>query len=103
MLGKFGHFNFLAPRKVSFVLNTGSNGVNGTQAQCLTYFYYLPNITGTQLSITINKVEPGDSSVMINKVNNSPFNGWMKREVNFISSTPGYQIIFQFRELIQIC
>ncbi|CAF3565227.1 unnamed protein product [Adineta steineri] len=96
--GQFGYFNFQAPRKVSFTLNTASGGTNGTDEQCLIYYYYLSNITGIDLSITIRKQEVGDTSKTIDSVASSPYNGWIKRQVSFHTSKGGYKIYFDFEK-----
>jgi hypothetical protein len=94
ILGRFGHYNFFAPQTVSFTLNTDSGGTNGTNQQCLTYYYYLPNITGTQQNIKIRIQEPGGNSDQIDYVTNSPFNGWIQRQVSFSTVKPGYKVTF---------
>ncbi|CAF1102769.1 unnamed protein product [Adineta steineri] len=96
--GKFGYFNFQAPRKASFRLNTDLGGTNGTDDQCLTYYYYLSNITGTAQSITVRKQEAGDISETIDIVISSPYNGWIKRQVSFYTSKGGYKVYFDFEK-----
>ncbi|CAF1102538.1 unnamed protein product [Adineta steineri] len=97
--GKFGYFNFQAPRKVSFTLNTDSGGTSGTDQQCLIYYYYLSNVTGTEQSITVRKQEVGDISETIDTVTHSPYNGWIKRSVSFHTSKSGYKIYFDFERI----
>ncbi|CAF1383287.1 unnamed protein product [Adineta steineri] len=97
--GKFGYFGFAAVSKVSFTLNTASGGADGTDDQCLIYYYYLPNITGTDLSITVRKQEAEDISETIGVVTNSPYNGWIKRQVSFHTSKGGYKIYFDFERI----
>ncbi|CAF1209402.1 unnamed protein product [Adineta steineri] len=98
--GKFGYFNFQAPRKVSFTLNTASGGTSGTDDQCLIYYYYLSNVTGTEQSITARKQEVGDISETIDSVASSPYNGWIKRSVSFHTSKDGYKIYFDFEKVL---
>ncbi|CAF3584769.1 unnamed protein product, partial [Adineta steineri] len=97
--GKFGYFNFQAPRRVSFTLNTDSGGTSGTDDQCLIYYYYLSNVTGTEQSITARKQELGDISETIDVVASSPYNGWIKRSVSFHTSKGGYKIYFDFERI----
>ncbi|CAF1313220.1 unnamed protein product [Adineta steineri] len=97
--GQFGYFNFQAPRKVSFTLNTASGGADGTDEQCLIYYYYLSKVTGTEQSIIIRKQEVGDSSETIDSVTSSPHNGWIKRQVSFHTSKGGYKIYFDFERI----
>lgn len=94
IIGKYGHYNLIAPpASASFTLNTDSGGTNGTNQQCLIYYYHLPNITGTQMNIKIRIQEAGSgSSSMIDTVTNSPYNGWIRREVIFSTIKPGYQV-----------
>ncbi|CAF1380665.1 unnamed protein product [Adineta steineri] len=96
--GKFGHVGFAALSKVSFTLNTDSGGTDGIGEQCLTYYYYLSNITGTAQSITVRKQEVGDISETIDSVINSPYNGWIKHQVSFHTSKGGYRIYFDFEK-----
>ncbi|CAF1279479.1 unnamed protein product [Adineta steineri] len=97
--GKFGHFGFTGLRKVSFSLNTVSGGTDGVDEQCLIYYYYLPDITGTAQSITIRKQEVGDISETIDSVASSLYNGWIKRQVSFHTSKSGYKIYFDFEKI----
>ncbi|CAF1383358.1 unnamed protein product [Adineta steineri] len=96
--GKFGHFAFAALSKVSFTLDTVLGGTDGINQQCLIYYYYLPKITGTDLSITVRKEEVGDISETIDTVTRSPYNGWIKRQVSFHTSKSGYKIYFDFEK-----
>ncbi|CAF4226307.1 unnamed protein product, partial [Rotaria sp. Silwood2] len=80
---KFDHFNFLAPRSVSFTLNIRWGSNNGTTQQCLTYCYYLSNIIGAQHNIKICKEEREGSSEIINNITNSPFNGCVERQIYY--------------------
>ncbi|CAF4215293.1 unnamed protein product, partial [Adineta steineri] len=97
--GKFGYFNFQAPRKVIFTLNTDSGGTDGTDDQCLIYYYYLSNITGTEQSVTVRKQEVADISETMDIVTSSPYNGWIKRQVSFHTSKGGYKIYFDFEKI----
>ncbi|CAF4547976.1 unnamed protein product [Rotaria magnacalcarata] len=63
------------------MLNTGANGINGINDQCLTYYYYLLNITGTEQNIQVYKEEAGSSKEIIDTVTSSPWNGWIKQQV----------------------
>jgi hypothetical protein len=92
ILGKFGHYNIGAPRNVSFYLNTDSGPINGVNQQCLTYYYYLPNIRGTQQNIQVRKQEAGSDSETIDTVTNNSYNGWIKRQINFHTTKPGYEV-----------
>ncbi|CAF4002266.1 unnamed protein product [Adineta steineri] len=77
--GQFGYFNFQAPRKVSFSLNTDSGGI--------------------EQSITVRKQEVGDISETIDTITRSPYNGWIKRQVSFHTSKGGYKIYFDFERI----
>ena len=92
--GKFGHFNFGAPpQTLTFMLNTDTNGINGTNQQCLIYYYYLSNIPGTQLNIRVRIQEPSGNNEEIDVVTNAPYNGWIRRLVSFSTMEPGYKVI----------
>ncbi|CAF1034377.1 unnamed protein product [Adineta ricciae] len=97
--GKFGYFNFGAPEgPLSFVLNTDTGGTNGTGHQCLSYFYYLPTINGTQQNIKIRiKAKDGDSET-IDQVMSSPHNGWNERRVSFVTTKGGYEMYFDLQK-----
>jgi hypothetical protein len=95
ILGKFGHYTFLSiSGTATFSLNTDSGGTNGTDQQCLIYYYYLPTINGLQQNIIVRKQEPGGSNDTIDIVTNSSFNGWMKRQVPFSTVNPGYKVTY---------
>ncbi|CAF4936650.1 unnamed protein product [Rotaria sp. Silwood1] len=98
--GQFGYFGFVAPRSISLPLKTGSEGINGTNQQCLTYYYYFPNITGAQHNINVRKEEVGSINEIIDTVTSNPVNGWTKRQVNFTTTAPGYKIYFDFEKKV---
>ncbi|CAF3421804.1 unnamed protein product [Rotaria sp. Silwood1] len=98
--GQFGYFAFVAPRSISLPLKTGSEGINGTNQQCLTYYYYFPNITGAQHNINVRKEEVGSINEIIDTVTSNPVNGWTKRQVNFTTTAPGYKIYFDLEKKV---
>jgi hypothetical protein len=53
----------------------------------------MPNIPGIQKNIKVRKQEPGDPSEQIDSVANSSYNGWIKREVPFSTTKPGYKVM----------
>ncbi len=53
----------------------------------------MPNIPGIQKNIKVRKQEPGGSSEQIDSVINSSYNGWIKREVSFSTTKPGYKVM----------
>ena len=92
--GKFAHYNFFAGGNVSFALNTDPDGINGTNEQCLIYYYHMSNGTRSEHTITIRIEERGKPREIIDSIGESPFNGWIERQVNFNSTKPGYKVIF---------
>lgn len=100
-LGKFAHYNIAAPRIVSFLLSTRvSSKINGTGVQCLTYYYYLPNITGTQQSIRVIKQEVDNlNNVTLDTVSNNFFNGWSKRQIDYNAEKRGYEVTIACRSM----
>ncbi|CAF4057135.1 unnamed protein product [Rotaria sp. Silwood1] len=98
--GQFGYFGFVAPRSISLPLKTGSEGINGTNQQCLTYYYYFPNITGAQHNINVRKEEVGSINEIVDTVTSNPVNGWIKRQANFTTTTPGYKIYFDLEKKV---
>ena len=84
-----------APQKTAlFRLDADETGINGAGAQCLTYYYYLPNIPGTDQNIKVIKQEVGDvNNDIIDRVVNSSFNGWIKRQVEYNATQQGYQVM----------
>jgi hypothetical protein len=95
VLGKFAYYNMNAPQKtVLFLLDTNSTGIDGAGAQCLTYYYYLPNINGTNQNIKVIKQEVGSvNNVIIDTVANSSYNGWIKHQVDYNVEQRGYQVM----------
>ncbi|UJR24894.1 hypothetical protein I4U23_006261 [Adineta vaga] len=93
--GKFGHFTLTTVgSSITFTLNIDSNGINGTGHQCLTYFYYLPNISNTNQNIKVRVQETGDDSKLIDTVTNSPHNGWIERRISYETVKTGYKMYF---------
>jgi hypothetical protein len=43
-------------------------------------------------NITILKAERGSQEEMIDSVSDSPFNGWIRRNVSFTARTPNYKV-----------
>ncbi|CAF1957833.1 unnamed protein product [Rotaria magnacalcarata] len=80
------------------MLNTGANGINDINDQCLPYYYYLLNITGTEQNIQVYKEEAGSSKEIIDTVTSSPWNGWIKQQVNFNIAVHGYKIYIDFEK-----
>jgi hypothetical protein len=74
----------------SFKLKTELEGINGTDEQCLIYYYYLPNVT--QNSLTVIKEETNGKNETIDNVTSSPFNGWIKRKVSFFALESNYKV-----------
>ncbi|UJR24896.1 hypothetical protein I4U23_006262 [Adineta vaga] len=93
--GKFGHFTLTTVgSSITFTLNIDPNGINGTGHQCLTYFYYLPNISNTNQNIKVRVQETGDDSKLIDTVTNSPHNGWIERRITYETVKTGYKVYF---------
>jgi hypothetical protein len=78
----------------SYELSTPTGGINGTNEQCLVYYYYM-SILGEK-NITILKAERGSQEEMIDLVSDSPFNGWIRRIVSFSARTPNYKVRYIF-------
>lgn len=98
--GKFGHYNLPAPgSSITFYLNIDSSGINGTGHQCLTYFYYLPNINNTKQNIKVRVQESGGDSELIDNIIDSPYNGWIERRISFETKKTGYNIYFDLIKL----
>ena len=91
IVGQFGYYQFTTSFKINTLsLKIGTNGVN---QQCLIYYYYLSNMTGTQHIIQIRKEETDGGVVIIDSVNSSSFNGWNERRVSFNSARVGYKVL----------
>ncbi|CAF2901323.1 unnamed protein product [Rotaria sp. Silwood2] len=96
--GKYGYFGFISSKLISLPLKTGSGSINGINQQCLTYYYFFSNMNGTQHIINVRKEEVGSTREIIDNVKSSPFNGWIKHEVNFTTATSGYKIYFNLEK-----
>ena len=97
LLGRFGHYSIGSPKTISFFLGIrDASEINGTGAQCLTYYYYLPNTRGIQQNIRVKTQEMNNSETIIDTVTNSSFNGWIKRQVDYHTSQRGYEVISVF-------
>lgn len=92
-LGRFAYLNFLQPSSAVFLLNTTSKGVIGKNTQCLIYYYYLPDDTAFDHSIVVIKEERDKQRTVIDTVSSSPWNGWIRRAVNYDTVQPGYQVV----------
>jgi Ni,Fe-hydrogenase III component G len=90
MIGQFAAIQFLDGNTQSFQLKTESNSIHGINQQNLTYYYYLSNIG--QKSITVRKEEADGTNEIIDVVSNSPFNGWIERQVTFNAMRRGYKV-----------
>ncbi|CAF4162787.1 unnamed protein product, partial [Adineta steineri] len=91
--GRFGTIPLANSNKREFQLRTESGGINGKDQQCLTYYYYMGNVS--QKIIEIRKEEVSGESVIIDSVTSSPFNGWIVRKISFNAAAPGYKIYFE--------
>ncbi|CAF1267509.1 unnamed protein product [Adineta steineri] len=91
--GRFGTIPLANSNKREFQLKTESGGINGKDQQCLTYYYYMGNVS--QKIIEIRKEEVSGESVIIDSVTSSPFNGWIVRRVSFNAEALGYKIYFE--------
>lgn len=74
----------------SFQLNITSNQIDGNNQQCLIYYYYMPNIN--EKILVIRKEESNGESDVIDSVRNTPFNGWIQRQVSFDVQTADYKV-----------
>jgi hypothetical protein len=74
----------------SYQLSTPTGGINGTNQQCLIYYYYM-SIKGEK-NITILKNEKGGPDEIIDLVTDSPFNGWIQRKVSFTAKASDYKV-----------
>ncbi len=90
LIGKFGTEQLFDTDIRSYELSTPTGGINGTDQQCLIYYYYM-SIVGEK-NITILKAERGSQEEMIDSVSDSPFNGWIRRNVSFTARTPNYKV-----------
>ena len=66
--------------------------------QCFTYYYYLPNITGLVQHIQVTKQEPDGTSSVIEYVRGSPYNGWIRRQIDYSVAQRGYKVRFSLGE-----
>jgi hypothetical protein len=89
-LGKFGNVILGDTTIKSFKLKTELEGINGTDEQCLIYYYYLSNVT--QNSLTVIKEETNGKNETIDNVTSSPFNGWIERKVSFFALESNYKV-----------
>ncbi|UJR24875.1 hypothetical protein I4U23_006244 [Adineta vaga] len=90
--GRFGYIQLFDTAIESFQLDTRTNGINGTDQQCLIYYYYMSPIGDK--NITIIKEEKGNKEEIIDSVSDTPFNGWIERRVSYFIKIPNYKIYF---------
>lgn len=76
--------------KTSFQLKTPSGYINGTDWQCIVYYYYMQMDGGKMISV--RKEEADNTSEIIDSVTSSPFNGWIRRQVAFNVGTRQYKV-----------
>ena len=65
--------------------------------QCLSYFYYLSPMN--ESIINVRKEETDGTSEIIDSVNNSLFNGWILRKVQFNAEAANYKVLKTFKYL----
>jgi hypothetical protein len=78
-------------QRKSFQLKTKSDGINGINQQCLTYYYYMDNVS--EKIITVRKQETNGDNQTIDSVTSSSFNGWIQRKIPFSVKASGYKVI----------
>ncbi|CAF1539755.1 unnamed protein product [Adineta steineri] len=96
-IGRFGHVQLFDTAEHVFPLSTPTGGINGTDEQCLIFYYYMSTI-GTK-NITIFKQEKHTHEEIIDSITSSPFNGWIRYNVSFISRTSDYEIFFVVQKM----
>ncbi|CAF4129002.1 unnamed protein product, partial [Adineta steineri] len=89
--GQYAALRLFGDRE-SFQLMTGSSGIDGINKQYMTYYYYMPIIGGRR--ITVRKQEVNGENENIDVITTSPFNGWIKREIQFNAKMRGYKLYF---------
>lgn len=90
LVGKFGNVPLSNNDTLSFQLKVSNDGIDGEGQQCLIYYYYMPAIARS--NITVKKEEKNGQIDIIDSVSDSPFNGWIKRKINFASTNSGYNV-----------
>jgi hypothetical protein len=90
IIGQFGAVQLPDNRIQTFQLKTESGGIDGINQQYLTYYYYMSSVG--QKSIKVRKEEVDGKNEEIDVVTSSPFNGWIKRQVNFNATMRGYKV-----------
>ncbi|CAF0972053.1 unnamed protein product [Rotaria sp. Silwood1] len=94
--GQYVGFQLLNNKTETFQLKTEPNGINGINEQYLIYYYYMSSFG--QKSIIVRKEEVGGTNEIIDFVTSSPFNGWIKREISFNATMPGYKLYFDIQK-----
>ena len=91
-LGQFSLVQLATNGVRSFGLKTTSDGINGMDQQCLTYYYYMTNTNQSQQIIRVRKEEKSGGNETIDSVTSSSFNGWIKRNVTYNAKAFGYKV-----------
>ena len=65
--------------------------IAGTGDQCLTYYYHMTNNTISK-AITVVKVETNGDNEQLDRVTQSPINGWTARSISYVAKTSNYQV-----------
>ncbi|CAF3904260.1 unnamed protein product [Adineta steineri] len=93
--GQFGNVPLTNNTIKSFQIKTKSGGINGTNEQCLVYYYYLSNVTNNIM--TVIKEEMNGKNETIDSVTSTPINGWIRRQVSFFALESNYKIFFDIQ------
>ena len=89
-LGKLGRIQLSTFDINSFRLKTELRLIEGLNDQCLTYYYYLSNVTQNQITIIKNDVDGVNETIDI--VTSSPFNGWIRQQTSFFAAQSNYEV-----------
>lgn len=92
--GKYGQTQSqLSTEFQSFTLKNPINKtleIDGINEQCLIYYYYFPTIAQSELIIIIEEID--GNNMTIDRVNSTPYNGWVERRVSFFAQQSKYKV-----------
>lgn len=104
LIGQYGRTLYqLTTDFQSFTLKDPINKtleIDGINEQCLIYYFYLPTIAQNELIII--KEEIDGNNMTIDRVNSTPYNGWVERRVNFFAQKSKYKVNQFIRNFIDI-
>ena len=74
-----------------------TNEMEGVNDLCLVYYYYFsPTV---QNDLIIVKEELDGNNMTIDRVNSTPYNGWIERRVDFFAQQSKYKVLSRTMEI----